>query len=553
MSDIKYIIEMAVLHQREGRLEKAKKIYNQVLEIDPQQPDAIHLLGMVAFADHDLDRAVQLITQAIFLNPREADYHINLSSVYFTSGEYSLAKTHAGVAVKINPHVSEAHYNLGNAFFAQGVISQSIDAFKRSLDLDPNNQAVWANYLFASNFSEKVTPEYIFKINRKWGLLLESKIKRKPRFSNNRSSDRRLKLGYYLPEFDKHVTVRFLSPILEVHDKAKFELVGYGYGTDKTLPLPDIIDLFDRWVDTSELSVTKVAEVMRSDKIDILLHPCTFKSRYRNILAHRVAPIQVACTNLVSTTGLQATDYLITDGFVSPVSWDESIYTEKLIRLSSFNTYKQFYEQKSISPLPARENDLVTFGSCNNIAKINPEVILTRAEILKKVPNSRLLLKHRAFDEDNRRTYIAAIFASAGIPCDRLVFEGFTSNRADYLSVYDSIDIALDTFPFGGGTVSYEALWMGVPVLTIAGSTFMGRLSGSLMHQLDLGDWVATSKKEYISTAVLMANDLILLSDLRRDMRAKAQNTIFNANKYVIELEDALKCIWKNYIRHSSS
>ncbi|HIF61173.1 MAG TPA: tetratricopeptide repeat protein, partial [Rhodospirillales bacterium] len=338
MSDIEYIIETALSCQREGRLEEAARIYNQVLEIEPKQPDAIHLLGMVAFANQDYEEAVRLINEAVILNPTVSDYHLNLSSIYLASNQHALAKSHVKVAIKLNPNMSEAHYNLGIILFAEGNINQSIAAFKRSLDLDPNNQTFWTNYLFAVNFSEKATPKDIYKINRKWGVLLEKQIKAEPQFQNHQYSNRRLKLGYYLPELDKHVTVRYLSPILAVHDKVKFELVGYGNRTDNKLPPSEITDVLDRWIDISKFTVAEIAEIMRGDEIDILLHPCTFKSRYRNILAYRAAPIQIACTNLVSTTGLQATDYLITDNFISPVNSDEGLYTEKLIRLSSFNT-----------------------------------------------------------------------------------------------------------------------------------------------------------------------------------------------------------------------
>ncbi len=548
MSDIEYIIETALSCQREGRLEEAARIYNQVLEIEPKQPDAIHLLGMVAFANQDYEEAVRLINEAVILNPTVSDYHLNLSSIYLASNQHALAKSHVKVAIKLNPNMSEAHYNLGIILFAEGNINQSIAAFKRSLDLDPNNQTFWTNYLFAVNFSEKATPKDIYKINRKWGVLLEKQIKAEPQFQNYQYSNRRLKLGYYLPELNKHVTARYLSPILAVHDKVKFELVGYGNRTDNKLPPSEITDVLDRWIDISKFTVAEIAEIMRGDEIDILLHPCTFKSRYRNILAYRAAPIQIACTNLVSTTGLQATDYLITDNFISPVNSDEGLYTEKLIRLSSFNIYKPFSELNNVTSLPAQENGLVTFGSCNNIAKINSEVIFTWAEILKNVKNSRLLLKNRAFDDNNIQTHITVIFSTAGISADRLIFRGFTSDREDYLRIYDEIDIALDPFPFGGGTVSYEALWMGVPVLTIAGSKFMGRLTGSLMHQLGLSDWITKSKKQYILTAVFMANDMTKLSNLRQNLRFTAQNTIFNAEKYVLELENALETVWRDYI-----
>jgi len=477
-----------------------------------------------------------------------ADYHVNLSSIYLASNELKHARSHAESAIKCDSTIIEGHYNLGNILFAEGNVEQSLASFKRSLDLDPDNQIIWSNYLFALNFSLNSTPDEIFVVNRRWGELLEQKIKPQTAFQNEKTTDRSLKLGYYLPELDRHVTARYLSPILANHDKSKFELICYGHRADNKFAPSDIVDVLDCWVDISGIDVEEVAGMMRNDKIDILLHPCTFKSRYRDILVYRAAPIQVVCTNLVSTTGLSAADYMITDDFISPVNVNENLYTEKLIRLSSFNTYRQFSESNIVDFLPANKNGFVTFGSCNNLSKLNPEVLTVWSEILKKVKNSRLLLKHRALDHADRQSLLAKFFVSSGVSEERLIFQGFTSDRSDYLNVYNDIDIALDPFPFGGGTVSYEALWMGVPIVTIFGASFMGRLSGSLMHRLGLDEWITNSQKEYISTAVFKADKLSELSNLRRELRARAQSTIFNVREHVLELEEALASIWEDYI-----
>ena len=313
MSDIEHVIEMALILQREGKLIEAEQIYNKVLEIQPRQADAIHLLGMIAFENRDFEKAIGLINEAILINPKIADYHLNISNVYLSSNQSALAKTHIKIAMRLNPEMSQAHYNLGNLLFAEGYIDQSIIAFKRSLKLDQNNQNIWANYLFALNFSQDMSLKDIFTINRKWAKNLEKKIRTKPNFQNNKNIRRRLKIGYFLPELDKHVTIRYLTPIITLHDKVKFELAGYGNSTNNKLPVSNIIDTFDSWTDVSGFDAAKIAETMRNERIDILLHPCTYKSRYRNVLAYRAAPVQIACINLVSTTGLLATDYLITD------------------------------------------------------------------------------------------------------------------------------------------------------------------------------------------------------------------------------------------------
>ena len=541
MTDIEYIIETALSYQREGRLEEAAGIYQEILEANPKQSDAMHLLGMVFFSKGDYGGAIRLITEAVQINPSVADYHVNLSSVYFALNELKQARFHAEFAIKCDSTIAEAHYNLGNILFIEGNVDRSLASFKHSLNLDPDNQIIWANYLFALNFSVNSTPEEIYSINRKWGESFEQKIKNQATFENKKTSGRQLKLGYYLPELEKHVTARYLSAILEHHDKSRFELIGYGYRTDNKVAPSDIVDALDRWVDVRGVDVEEVAEITRNDKIDILLHPCTFKSRYRDILAYRAAPIQVACINLVSTTGLSAVDYMVTDDFISPVNANDYLYTEKLIRLSSFNTYKQFSELNIVDSLPVKKNGFITFGSCNNLIKLN-------SEILKRVKNSRLLLKHRALDNTDRQSSLANFFVNAGVSEERLIFQGFTSDRSDYLNVYNEIDIALDPFPFGGGTVSYEALWMGVPIVTILGSTIMGRLTGSLMHRLGLDDWITNSKKEYVLTAVNMAGKLIDLSNLRHELRARTQNTIFDVREHVLEFEKALVTIWNDYI-----
>ncbi|MGY9000223.1 MAG: O-linked N-acetylglucosamine transferase, SPINDLY family protein [Rhodospirillales bacterium] len=547
MDDLEHIIETALILQRAGRLDEAVDIYQKVLAIEPKQTDAIHLLGMVSFTKKNYVEAISLIGKAISLNPSLPDYHFNITSAYIAIGDAVKAKAHAIIATALNPNSAEAKYNLGNALFALGDVAKAILAFKQSLDLNPKSHSSWANYLFALNFSDEVSSRDVFEANRKWGSLQEDAIKIDPKFKNNLKSGRRIRLGYYIPELDTHVTMRFLSPILTAHDKAKFEIVGYGYLTDGTGPPENIISALDHWVDLSGKTAAEIAELMRQDMIDILVHPCTFKSRYRDVLAHRAAPVQIACTNLVSTTGLRATDYLITDHFISPPNSDEGIYTEKLLRLSGFNTYQKFEDVVGVGPLPALEKGFVTFGSFNNATKLNGDVIDTWSAILATVATSRLLLKHRAFDNAERQDLITEAFSANGISEDRIIFSGFTPNRADYLSIYNEIDIALDPFPFGGGTVSYEALWMGIPVLTLAGTMFMGRVTGSLLHRLDLKQWVTNSRAEYFRTAITLARDIASLSVLRKQLRGRARRTIFDAEAHTLELETAFSDVWQKY------
>ena len=550
MTEIENIIEMALVHQRNGKLQRARYLYDKILEIDPRNSDAIHLIGMIEYSSHKYDLAIARIEKAIKFNPGIPDYHINLTSCYIAVLNLVNAKRHALIAITLDQNAYKAYYNLGNILFAEGDSEGAVINYKKALSIKSDNQSIWSNYLFALNFSVGSNPETIFLENRKWGQQLEQKIKESKKFFINKSLNRVLKIAYYLPEMDSHVTPRFIRPLLLNHNRTKFEILGYGHQINDSKENKEFTNQFTFWLNTKNLSIKKIAERMREDKINILVHPCTFKSRYRQILAHRPAPIQVASTNLVSTTGLKAVDFLITDTTISPKEINTNLYTEKLIHLSQVNTYQTIENSPNVSKLPALKNNFITFGSCNNIAKINNEVIETWSELLNAIPNSKLLLKHRSLENDLQKQQILFSFHEVGIENDRLSLEGFTLNPFEYLDVYNKIDISLDPFPFGGGTVSYESLWMGVPILTMLGASFMGRLCGSLMKQVGLSDWIVDSRNHYLSAAIRLSQNLPELGKIRQGLRQQARTSIFDGVKYTNELEGALTEVWGDYIKN---
>lgn len=550
MDDLTAILETALIHQQAGRLDQAEDIYRKILGIDPTHAGAVHLLGTLMQRRGDYHEAVALISKAILLEPGVADFHANLAAVYLALGQPVEAAAHGRTALKLDPEFAAAAYNLATALFSLGEVAPAVEMFENALEMEPANQTFWANYLFALNFSPDADPAAIYDANCRWGeTVTVASGSDKIDFSNSRTSDRKLKLAYFLPELDQHVTVRFLEPVLSAHDREKFTVYVYGDRTDGAPPPPGIGDKADFWINVHQWSAAQIAEQMRNDAIDILAHPCTFKARYRPVLAHRAAPVQIACTNLVSTTGLTHTDYLITDNFICPPEEGDEYFTEKLIRLKGFNIYQSLADLPEPGPLPASENGTITFGSFNNIAKLTDRVATAWAEILRSVDGSRLFLKNGAFDDAAVRAQVTERFADLEILENQIMFEGFTRDPATYLKSYQQVDIALDPFPFGGGTTSYEAIWMGAPVLTMAGDTFMGRLSGSLMHRLGLDEFVTASAEDYIATALNLAGDLKRLSQIRSGLRQTARSTIFNAESHVAELEQAYIAAWETHCR----
>jgi predicted O-linked N-acetylglucosamine transferase (SPINDLY family) len=542
MDDLSRNLKTALAHQRAGRLDAAEAIYEEILARDPGQADALHLTGMLALARGEAASAVSRISEAILQRPDAADFHANMANAYLSLGRPEDARGACMQALILDPGLTVARYNLGNALFALGEAAPATQAFRDAVNAEPRNQTFWTNYLFALNFSAEADRETVFEANREWGRGIEAGIAPSPPEIAPRSAGR-LRLAYYLPELDRHVTPRFVQPLLPLHDRAAFEVLGFGHRADGGPVPPALSADLDGWTDTAGLDAAATAAAMREAGVHILLHPCAFKARYRLVLAHRAAPLQVINTNLVSTTGLEAADHLVTDAVVDPPGETERFHTENLIRLSGFNCYRPADDGARPAPAPGIEAGHATFGSFNNPAKLSAPLLAAWARILTQAPASRLALKHRAFEETSLRDRFAAPFRAAGVAPERLEFLGFTPDRRAYLEAYGAIDLVLDPFPFGGGTTSYEALWMGVPVLTLKGETVMGRLGASIVARAGLKDFVCASVDDYVAKAVALVGDIPALAEIRQGLGARAG--LFDAETHVKELDAALLAAWQ--------
>ena len=231
----------------------------------------------------------------------------------------------------------------------------------------------------------------------------------------------------------------------------------------------------------------------------------------------------------------------MTDKFLTPPGEMEEFYTENLIRLSGLNVYRKPTAAPDVSPLPANHNDFVVFGSFNNPAKLTPECISLWTEVLLQVPSCRLLLKHKSFESAELCESFSAQFKKAGISDERLIFQGYSLGGTEYLISYNQVDIALDPLPFGGGTTTYESIWMGVPVLTMVGDSIMGRLTGSIMTRLGYSDFVTTSPEAYVSAAKEFAFDLARLSKIRDNLRDAAAKSIFDGQPICLGVRGCLQ------------
>jgi len=363
--------------------------------------------------------------------------------------------------------------------------------------------------------------------------------------TNDPTPDRRLRVGYLSSDFRNHPTGSVLLPLLSSHDRVKFEVYCYA-----DVPCPDEMterfrSTVDHWHTIVGKSDSEVAGMVRADAIDVLV--CLagrFDSNRPLICAHRAAPVQVSFHD-GATSGLEEMDYWLTDGFLHPPDTKE-MFTEELYRLPVFYQWLPIEEAPPVETLPADQAGFVTFGSFNNPAKVNEEVISLWGEVLKSVPGSRLLLKYKNwYGQESLHNNVVEKFAACGVDQDRIIFATTPDTLAEHLGRYGEVDIALDPFPFNGATATFQALWMGVPVVSLAGETFISRAAGSMLHHAGLGDLTVDTPEAYVACVRDLAGDLKRLRTLRANLRDRmTASPLCNAPAYALSVEAAYRDVW---------
>ena len=547
---LKSELNRGINFQKKGESLKAKHIYLEILYKNPHNPDALNLLGTIFQENSDHQKAISFIENAITSAPDIADYYSNLAVSQLAMGKIELAYLSCSKAVEIDPTFSIANYNLGNSLFAMGRADEAIQFFKVAIDLEPSNDKFWSNYLFALNFRSNLDNKEVYDENCRWGNIKRNRNLEITKFVNSKEANRPLRIAYFLPELDQHVTPRFLKPIVLNHNKEKFIVYIYGYA-NQGKPQQFLTKGPHIWIDVKNMKERDIAQKIRNDQIDIFVHPCTFKTRYRNILRYKPAPIQIAGINLVSTTGLEETSYLLSDERTTPYGSSDKFFTEKLVRLSQFNVFGTSSVLPKIVLSPVFKQGFITFGCFNNPTKYGKQCISLWSKILLQSPMNKLLLKHRAFENTEVKNFFTKQFIHEGVSEAQLLYSGYTQNTAKYLKYYNLVDVCLDPTPFGGGTTSYEAVIMGVPIITLLGDSVMGRLTASIMKKIGYDDFVTGSTADYVNLANNLYKRLTLSKDLKTNLRAEAKKRLFDAKSYTEELEQNYQKIWSDYCKTS--
>jgi predicted O-linked N-acetylglucosamine transferase (SPINDLY family) len=540
-------LKSGLSHHQAGRLAEAERIYRQVLAQQPDHADALHLLGVLAGGAGRTDAALELVRRAIAIWPTGASYHCTLGNVLRTRGQLDQACASYRQAIRLRPDFAEAHCNLGNVLKDMRQFDEAIAAFRQAIRLQPDLAGAHSNLILTlhhhAGYDGKMIHEELGRWNRQHAEPLKKFIRP---HSNNRDPDRRLRIGYVSPDFHECVVAPSLLPLLREHDHGQMEIFCYA-----NVPRPDtrtdqLRRHTDVWRSIVGLSDPQAADLIRQDGIDILVDLGLHTGNNRLLVfAHKPAPVQATWLGYCGSTGMDAIDYRLSDPYMDPADSDLSLYSERTIRLpETYWCYGVTGPTPDPSPPPVATAGFVTFGSLNNFAKASPPALDLWAEILRSVPRSRLIVHAPPgahLDAVRQR------FAGKDISPDRLEFPS-RQPWPQYMRTYGRIDIALDPFPWGGGITTCDALWMGVPVVSLVGRTAVGRGGASILSNVGLPELIARTPQQYVQTATDLATDLPRLVELRRTLRGRMKaSPLMDAPRFARNVEAAYRQMWRNW------
>lgn len=519
-----------------------------ILAADPGQSPLIHRVITALRSIGSFEQAEWCCRQVLEHHSDAAVYN-TLGSICQYTGRILEGIEYQRRALDLCPDSPELQANLARALLEAGRTDEGILLLRTAVQRMPNHPAAHSNLLFRLHQQADITPEPLFTEHLEWARRHTSTIPVRTDHPNDPDPDRRLRVGYLSPDFRRNSVAYFFESLLDGHDLQAVETFGYA-----NVECPDEVtdrlkDKFCRYRSIYGLDDSAAARLIEDDQIDILVDLAGHVGDNRLlVMARRSAPIQVTYLGYPDTTGMRAIDYRLTDPVADLLRF-QCHYTEQLLMLpDGFLCYRPPDFAPDVGPLSAAATGRITFGSFNNSAKINRRTVELWSAILANVPGSSLLLKIKGGDEPSVREYFAEPFIQQGLSADRIRIVGWRS-PVDHLASYNQVDIALDTYPYNGTTTTCEALWMGVPVITLSGvDHHLSRVGLSILTRLKLEFFAAATPREYIAKAVSLAQNIDALARIRSSMRARiAVSGLCHARAFARQVEGAYRHIWRQW------
>ncbi|MBF0610190.1 MAG: tetratricopeptide repeat protein [Magnetococcales bacterium] len=525
-----------------GHQQEAIAQLSQAVVEAPFLPLAHYNLGVAQWDAGDARGAAASFQRLLELEPNHFAGHLNRGAACQALDQLAQAIEHYQMARSLQPNHPDAGRNLAHALLLSGQVEEAIQLYQAILARHPNDVATAVHLLTAQLYQPGLDNATLFQHHRRFA----RRYARPPvmAFRPTWQPGERLRLGYICSHWTHHPVANNITPLLQHHDRSRFELFLYQDGGEDSHSAW-FQQQADHWRQTRHLRDDQVSDLMQEDGLHLLVILAGHFDGNRLLLAaQHPAPLCISFHD-GTTSGLAEMDYWLSDPVLHPADTSEQ-FTEKLWRLPVFYAYPPLEDAPAVAPPPALANGYVTFGSFNNPAKIQPQLLDLWQKILAAVPNSRLLLKYREFFADDRMVNAwRQRLVAAGMDPDRVSFAvGDTDNN--HLAQYSQMDIALDPFPFTGATTTFQALWMGVPVISLAGERFIQRMAASILHHGGYGQGIATSPQEYVDKAVALASDLTGLQTLRNTLRpALSSSPMCNGQTYARTVEEAFLAMWQ--------
>lgn len=564
-------------------LVEAEKLYLQILNINPKHVITLNNLGLLKQDLGQYEDAISYLQKVIKLEAT-AEYHTNLARAFIANNNNEEAVFHLKTAVQLNPGDYLANnnlglllcnlnnyqeglpylykatqlnpkdylsfFNLGVLLLKQGKYQEASIFYRKAISTNPEKVDPYQNLLFCLCFEKDAFPDKYLSAAQELDRFYQTRIKPYTHWDCSPPSTSTLKIGIVSGDLRNHAVSYFLEGVVSQLNKNTLQLFAYNTNPNEDSLTEKLKPHFKQWHNIGLLPVKASAAQIYQDQIDILIDLSGYTLHNGlNVFAFKPAPIQISWLGYFASTGLRFMDYFIADPISVPKD-KQHYFSEKIVYLPETRLCFTPLDDEAapeVNRLPALINGYVTFGCFQNLSKINDDALILWAEILSHCPNSRLMIKNGQIDNPFIKKDFLQRAIKAGLEADRLILEG-ASDRYAYFKSYHNVDFMLDTFPYPGGTTTCEALWMGVPTLTLSGETLLERQGHALLTAAGLSEWICFNKAEYVQKAISFTQALNTLSDNRLLLRQRVKvSPLMNTEKFATNFEKTLFDIWQTH------
>ena len=530
---------------KEGNFTEAAKTFRQGLTACPFDHELWTVTGALYGQMGDHNRALNCHKRALELKPNAAISLHGLGATFGNMGFKSMSLKYELKALEADPNFAPARDGVAMAYQKCFQMPEAIKEYTDLIMKYPNNEGAISHLCLASIYMPETTPESLYIVHRMYGEVAE-KGKVEPTFDNLKDPEKKIRVGFFSADYKAHSVAYFMEPLIRDLDRDKFEVYLYYFG-ERNDDYTKRFKTYGKW--TELRAHFSCLDRIRQDKLDVAFDLGGHTGHQLILFAARLAPVQIVYMGYPSTTGLTRMDYRFTDSVADPVGDADKWHTEKLVRMDPNSwCYLPHVETPEVSPPPCVKNGYITFGSFNNFSKMSDGWLRLWLKILNTVSNSRLVLKAFGMADDDINPMVKARLTDLGFPMDRVTIHGAVYGTAAHLNMYGLMDIALDPHPFNGAATTCEALYMGVPVVTMAGNRHASRVGAALMDAIGRNEWVAKDEDDYVRIAALLASRPANLERMRAEQRRHFQASILTDYEgQAKRFGDCIRGCWKEY------